>query len=126
MRNKEVTHTAISKNYSNLILQKIIKGFDYICFTDKPHLKVKPWKTIIVEALIKDDFIRSNRYYKIYPDKSLGNYDLSIYLDANYLIIGNLNELDDRFFAKILWPFFLMNLLVLIVVHAFMKNMKQF
>jgi|SRR5690606_24539445 len=126
MRNKEVTYTAIFGNYSALIPQKIIKGFDYICFTDNPKLKVKPWKTINVETLIKDDFIRSNRYNKIYPDKFLGNNDLRIYLNANYLIIGNLNELIDRFLAKILWPFFLMNLLVLIVVHAFMKNMKRF
>ena len=87
-KSKIVVYTALFGNYSGLIEQPKIKGVDYICYTDQ-DLKSKSWKVIKVEPPIPGDNTRSNRYYKILPHKHLKEHRISVYIDANYLIIGN-------------------------------------
>lgn len=96
-RNKKVIYTAIFGDYNGLIPQPKVSGFDYVCFTDNPQLKAKPWKTIHVEPKFKNDLTRSNRYIKILPHKFLQDYDVSIYIDGNFWILSNLNKLIDKY-----------------------------
>lgn len=89
---KIVVYTAIFGNYCGVVEQPKIKGVDYICYTDE-DITSKSWKIIKVTPPIHKDSTRSNRYYKILPHRHLKEYDISIYIDANYLVIGNIHSL---------------------------------
>ncbi|ANW96825.1 hypothetical protein AXE80_11275 [Wenyingzhuangia fucanilytica] len=88
MKNKIVVYTALFGNYSGIIEQPKIKGVEYLCYTDQ-DITSKSWKIIKVTPPVPNDNTRSNRYYKILPHKHLKGYDISVYIDANYLIIGD-------------------------------------
>lgn len=91
--NRKVIYTAIFGDYNGLIPQPKLEGFDYICFTENPKLKAKPWKTVVVDLPFPDDLTRSNRHIKILPHQYLPDYDLSIYIDGNVWILGNFDHL---------------------------------
>lgn len=91
--NRKVIYTAIFGDYNGLIPEPEIPGFDFVCFTDNPDFKAKPWKIKFLDPPVKDDLTRSNRMIKILPHKFLPEYDLSIYIDGNFLIINDLNKL---------------------------------
>ena len=70
------------------------KGYDYILFTD---LKIKntnwsvfPIPDEVLKLNVSD--IKKQRYMKIHPHKFFRNYDLSLYIDANYVIKGDLDD----------------------------------
>ncbi|SIQ39251.1 glycosyltransferase domain-containing protein [Maribacter ulvicola] len=89
---KIVVYTgAFGENYG-LIPQKKVKGIDFFCFTDDPNKIKSPWKPI---ELIKDDDDegRKNRHPKILPHLYFKDYDISIYIDNNFLIIGDIYKL---------------------------------
>lgn len=98
--NTKVIYTSIFGDQHGLIPQPKLPGFDYICFTDQDDLKAKPWKVIQVETPFPEDLTRSNRLYKILPHKFLSSYEKSIYIDANFLIIGDLNYLLKQFLSS--------------------------
>lgn len=82
---------AFGKNYG-VIPQKKIPGADFFCFTDNPTKIKSPWQPI---SLLSDnpDEGRKNRHPKILPHLYFKDYDISIYIDSNYLIIGDLHKL---------------------------------
>jgi hypothetical protein len=88
MNSNIVVYTALFGNYSGLIEQPKLKNVDYICYTDQ-DITSKSWKIIKVKPPINNDNTRSNRYYKILPHKHLKNYETSVYIDANFLIVGD-------------------------------------
>lgn len=98
--NSKVIYTSIFGNQHGLIPQPKLPGFDYICFTDQDDLKAEPWKVVQVQAQFPDDLTRSNRYIKILAHKFVNQYDTSIYIDANFLIIGNLNQIIDEYLSS--------------------------
>ena len=80
----------------NIQMEKEIKekGYDYILFTD---LKIKntnwsvfPIPDEVLKLNVSD--IKKQRYIKIHPHKFFRNYDLSLYIDANYVIKGDLDD----------------------------------
>ncbi|WP_152287827.1 glycosyltransferase domain-containing protein [Flavicella marina] len=91
MKQKIVVYTALFGNYSGLIEQPKIEGIDYICYTDQ-DLSSNSWNIIKVSPPVPGDNTRSNRYYKILPHKHLKNYEISVYIDANYLIIRDFRQ----------------------------------
>lgn len=91
---KIVVYTCISGNYEKL---KEIKGLesniDYICFTDNKKLRSNTWKIReIPRYLIGLDNTRMSRCLKILPHLFLSEYDISLWVDGNIQINGNLNE----------------------------------
>ena len=68
-----------------------MKGVDYICFTDQPF-KSRRWRvrTITVQ---NGDPGRTVRKYKLMPHKALPEYDVSVYIDGNYLIKKDIRPL---------------------------------
>lgn len=93
MEKKIVVYTAIFGNYSGLIEQPKLDNVDYICYTDQ-DIKSKRWEIIKVEAPVKVDNTRSNRYFKLLPHKHLSeNYEISVYIDANIWILKDIRTL---------------------------------
>ena len=93
MKNKNVIYTAIFGDYEGLIPQPKMAGFDYICFTDNKHFKSNIWDIRVTEPFVPGDPVRSSRYIKINAHLFLKEYETSIFIDGNYLIIGDLNNL---------------------------------
>lgn len=99
---KIVVYTAISGDYDVLKTPEYITdNCDYICFTDNPKLKSEVW-TIkpFPEFAVTLDRVRRCRYVKIMPHVLFPDYQYSIWVDGDIDIIGNINELIDRYFSN--------------------------
>jgi len=87
MSAKIVIYTAIFGNYEGLIPQPEFPGVEYVCFTDMA-VHCKPWK--IIEVTPEFDNPRLNaRKFKILVHQYLKEYDVSIYIDGNFLMLQN-------------------------------------
>ncbi len=96
---KIAIYTCIFGNYDQLIPQPVEQGVDYICFTDQ-NFTSSVWQIKQVPPAFPKDFSRSNRYYKINPHLCLPEYDASIYIDGNVLVIHPIKHLLDCVFSK--------------------------
>jgi len=94
--NRKVIYTAIFGNYEGLLPQKELPEWDFVCFTDNPSLAANPWQVRLVDPPVGEDYVRSNRYIKINPHLFFPDYDISIFIDGNILVIGNLDKLVDE------------------------------
>jgi hypothetical protein len=86
-------YSAVTGEYDDVheILYKE-DGVDYFLFTNNPSLRSKTWQVVLVESNL-DDMLLS-REIKMLPYKYLGEaYDMSIYVDANVVIYGELSNL---------------------------------
>lgn len=93
-KNKKVVYTCITSGYDSLLDPKYItEGFDYVCFTDDVELKSDIW---ITKPLPRetDELPQSKkqRFVKINPHLFLKDYDISIWVDGNVSLNGDLNE----------------------------------
>ena len=96
----KVIYTAIFGDYDYLERPQVVpKGFDFICFTDS-EIKSDFWEVRKVTPLYQDS-TRNARKYKILPHRFLQNYDISIWMDGNFLIRGDLNELLDNYLSDV-------------------------
>lgn len=86
-------YSALTGNYDNVheVLYKE-EGVDYLLFTNNPSLKSKTWRVVYVESEL--DNVLLSREIKMFPHNYLGDaYDMSIYIDANAVIYGELSNL---------------------------------
>lgn len=92
-------YTAIFGSYDNL-LEPTFKpvGCDFVCFSDK-KIPSENWQIRVVESEFQDA-ARDNRKYKILPHRYLGGYDVSVYVDGNILVRGDINKLTSRYLAE--------------------------
>lgn len=114
---KGVIYTAIFGDYEPLLDPKIInENLDYICFTDNPNLESKVWNIKLIPDFIDDfhfkdnngneisfldlDYTRQARAIKILPHKFLKEYDFSIWVDAGFLIVGDVIKYVNRYTKK--------------------------
>ena len=99
--NNKVVYTCITGGYDVLKTPKVSLGFDYVCFTDNPDIKSDVWEIRPmpkeVESLSK---VKQQRYVKINPHLFLKEYDLSIWVDGNISLNGNLNDFLKRDIIK--------------------------
>ena len=87
-----VIYTAITGNYDDLIMPKHInENCDYICFTDNPTLVSDFWQVRIIDETHIDN-IRKARKYKVLPHLYLPEYKYSLWVDANFEIIGDVEK----------------------------------
>lgn len=94
----KVIYTSIFGNYDYLEKPKFIpNGFDFVCFTDS-DMKSDFWQIKKVTPLYGDS-TRNARKYKLLPHRFLSQYDVSIWMDGNFLIRDDLNELLDRYLS---------------------------
>jgi hypothetical protein len=90
-RKNLVVYTAIFGGYDQL-QEPLTRSVncDYICFTDDPNLRSDFWTV----KLIQEDKLspaRLSRRPKILPHLYLLDYDASLYIDGNLLLIGDVN-----------------------------------
>lgn len=91
LQNKIVVYTgAFGKEYG-VVPQKKVEGVDFICFTDDEKKVPKPWKPIILDNKLSDHL--KNRHLKLLPHHYFKEYTISIYMDSNFLIVGDLHKL---------------------------------
>jgi Protein of unknown function (DUF616) len=89
---KVVVYTAVTNDYDNLLAPTIkVPGWSYICFTDDTYTEKTGWE---VRPLQQNglDPVRLSRLPKILAHCFLLDYDVSIWIDANIEITGNLQE----------------------------------
>lgn len=84
---KIVVYTTIIGPYDGLLPQPKFDGIDYVCFTDQ-NFRSKTWKIIPLHAKALSP-ARTSRHPKIVPHAYLKEYDYSIYMDGNILLIRN-------------------------------------
>ena len=92
---KKVVYSVIIGDYDNISPFPIQEGFDYFLFSDVIYNNTN-WTIIPISKLIKKENISSlkiTRFVKLFPHLFFKEYELSIYLDASYIISGDLNEL---------------------------------
>lgn len=96
--NKQVVYTCITGGYDKLREPKFVSPFiDYVCFTDNAALTSKFWKIKQIQQDLKNlSNVKKQRLIKVLPHKYLAEYDVSLWIDSNISIVGNLKD----FFAK--------------------------
>ena len=94
-KNKKVIYTCITGKYDSLIEPSCINHeYDYVCFTDNIELSSDVWDIRSLPDEVKDlSQVKKQRYIKINAHKFLSEYDLSVWVDGNVLVRGEINEL---------------------------------
>lgn len=84
---KKVIYTAIAGDYDELMQPPVIDPeYDYVCFVDNPVSgKCGVWEMRKHPFWHKDP-VRRAKYSKVNPHKVLGEYDYSLWIDANVTI----------------------------------------
>lgn len=95
---KKVIYTCITGKYDTLIEPDVItEGFDYICFTDNKELKSGSWEIRLLEGDNELSNVKKQRHIKICPHEFLKEYDLSIWVDGNVRVKGDMNKYIDAY-----------------------------
>jgi hypothetical protein len=92
---KVIVYSCLIGNYDNVTSFNKQRGYDYILFTDQNIIKKTNWTIFpIPDEVLKLNVsdIKKQRYMKIHPHKFFKNYDLSLYIDPNYEITGDLDD----------------------------------
>lgn len=77
-------------------------NIDYYIITDQEVPVNSLWKKVEYNNIFFEDFsnIYKNRYCKLFPNEFFNDYDYSIYVDGNILILADisnlLNEIEDK------------------------------
>ena len=75
---------------------KMFGNIDYYLFTDNPSISIKNYKTILVKRQFSNASL-DNRYIKIILPRVLYTYSLTIYMDMNIQISGDILILINEF-----------------------------
>ena len=92
---KKVIYSIIIDDYDEVPTFSKKKGYNYFLFADKNY-KNTNWTIIPISNLIEKmniPKVKITRYIKLFPHLFFKDYELSIYLDATFIIIGDLNKL---------------------------------
>ena len=91
---KVIVYSCLIGNYDNVTSFNKQRGYDYILFTDQKinntNWTIFPIPDEVLKLNVSD--IKKQRYMKIHPHKFFKNYDLSLYIDPNYEITGDLDD----------------------------------
>jgi GT2 family glycosyltransferase len=91
-RKKIVIYSAIAGDYDELKRPEYVsEGCDYVCFSDKRignhhHWQIRPFD------YYNADPTRTARYVKLHPHVYFPDYEWSIWVDANLLIVGDMAD----------------------------------
>ena len=97
--NKKVIYTALFGDYDELKDPTYFDGWDYVCFTDQENLDSDIWNIVLIQDRVLPGNIL-NRMYKWLPHKYLKNYDISLYIDTNIMVIQNPDYFLEKYLHK--------------------------
>lgn len=88
MKNRKCIYTALTGGYDNLNQPQVIDdSYDYICFSnDIKQSNIGVWQIRPISFTHKDN-TRVSRYPKFHPHVLLSDYEYSVYIDANNIIL---------------------------------------
>ena len=85
---KGIIYTTIFGGYDNPIEQNLPEGWDWRCFSEKDSLP------------LYTDNTRNAKRFKILPHRYLQDYEYSIFVDGNVKVIGNIDELVNKYLSN--------------------------
>ncbi|MBU5477599.1 DUF616 domain-containing protein [Eubacterium sp. MSJ-13] len=100
LNEKVIVYTSITGGFDCLREPEYIDdNFKYICFTDRDDIKSDIWeiKKIKIE---NNDYNRTAKKYKLFPNKLFPEYKWSIWIDGQLQITGDLRKLVNRYHTK--------------------------
>lgn len=80
-----IVYTSIFGKYDNVKTQSLPDGWDWKCFSEDNSLS------------LYTDNNRNAKRFKVLPHRYLQDYEYSIFIDGNMKVIGNVNELVDKY-----------------------------
>ena len=87
-----VVYTAIFGGYDELVDDQFqMDGVDYICFTDG-DIESKTWEVVNCTPIYNDPN-RNAKKYKVLPHRYLNDYDYSVWIDGNILVVDDIRDL---------------------------------
>ena len=90
-----VVYTVLVGGYDDVLQPVVVDPrFDYILYTDQAIGNTN-WTLLPIPQSVEKlniSNVKKQRYIKAHPHKFFKKYDLSIYIDANYIIKGDLND----------------------------------
>lgn len=115
---KIIIYTGLFDSYDKLSIPLFInQNIEYICFTDNKYLKSKYWKIILIKEKGSGTYL--NRKVKMLPHIYLKEYERSIYIDANILLLCSplklISYLSNHNFVLFQHPY----------KHTFLKEIKD-
>jgi hypothetical protein len=84
---KCIVYTSVFGDYDDVVKPNLPKGWDFKCFSESNSIP------------LYDDNMRNAKRYKILPHRYFSEYDISIYIDGNYIIKGNVDELVKKYLS---------------------------
>ena len=82
-----VAYTSIFGNYDDITKQKLPDDWDWKSFSENNSLPLYV------------DNNRNAKRFKILPHRYLSEYEYSIFIDGNMTVVGNVNELIDKYLS---------------------------
>jgi hypothetical protein len=97
---RKIVYTALTAGYDRLLPPAIVDpDIDYLVYTDAPPEEIPPpWQARPIHIELRNPRVTS-RWYKILPHRHLPRGGHSLWIDANYEIVGSLSALFDRLAA---------------------------
>jgi hypothetical protein len=94
--NKKVIYTALYGN-KDILKNPLVTSddCDYVCFTNNKDLKSDIWECRYSPATHSDP-VRSAKTFKIKPHEYFPDYEISLWVDANFLIKSDINSFLDK------------------------------
>ena len=87
-----VVYTAIFGGYDELVDDQFqMDGVHYICFTDG-DIESKTWEVVNCTPIYNDPN-RNAKKYKVLPHRYLKDYDYSVWIDGNILVVDDIRDL---------------------------------
>lgn len=93
-KEKICVYTTLYGDRDNLLpIPDKVEGVDYVCFTDRER-EASGWQLRIIDPGL-GDFNLNAKIFKILPHVYLSEYDASIFMDANTLMLGRIDRMLD-------------------------------
>ena len=84
---KSIVYTSVFGNYDDVSEQKLPTNWDWMCFDESNSLS------------LYSDNNRNAKRFKVLPHRYLQDYEYSIFIDGNMSVVGNIDELVEKYLS---------------------------